>query len=281
MSPITILPPIYIGFFHLITGTVYATWAFIPQYLSPDYKVCVYDRRGYGWSETYEHDHVNMLNDEPQWSKTNVEFFRALVDVAKIKRPFYLAGHSYGGHHLLYTALKYPDLVKGLIFLDSSRFSAVDILEEMLELVANFQPTGLMSVVLDHKLFDYEEAFSDYIQLSEMPQDVTDAFLASMKSGTYFTAYLRENEYIDYSREQVSKDLGNNRIDIPTLVIDAGSSAGGWFPAKNFPKYDSSVDALPVPGATHEGLTLTKHYGNITASHMRDFIKRVQNGYYN
>ena len=221
-----------------------------------------------------------MLKDEPQWSKTNVEFFRELVNVAKIQRPFYLAGHSYGGHHLIYTALKYPELIKGLIFLDSSGFSAVSILEEMLELVANFQPTGLMSVVLDNKLFDYEDAFSDYIQLSEMPQDVTDAFLASMKSGTYFLAYLRENEYIDYSRTMVTKDLINNRIDIPALVVDAGSESG-WFPAQKFPKYKRSVDSIAVPGATHEGLTLTKHYGNITASHMRDFIKRVQNGYYN
>ena len=132
-----------------------------------------------------------MLNDEPQRSKTNVEFFRQLVDVAKIRRPFYLAGHSYGGHHLIYTALKYPELVKGLIFLDSSRFSAVDIVENMLQVVVNFQPTGLMSVAIERKLFDYEKAFADFIELSEMQDDQKKAFLAAMMSGTSFLGYTR------------------------------------------------------------------------------------------
>ena len=242
--------------------------------------MCVYDRRGYSWSETYEHDNVNMLNDEPQWSKTNVEFFRQLVDVARIRRSFYLAGHSYGGHHLIYTALNYPELVKGLIFLDSSRFSAVDIVENMLQVVVNFQPTGLMSVAIERKLFDYEKAFADFIELSEMQDDQKKAFLAAMMSGTSFLGYTREKEYTDYSRDQVYKALRDRIIDIPTLVVDAGSPSG-WFPAPKFPRHDPSVDYVSVSGATHESLTFSKYYGNITAIHIRDFIKRIQNGYYN
>ena len=241
--------------------------------------MCVYDRRGYGWSETYEHDNVNMLNDEPQWSKTNVAFFRQLVDVAQIRRPFYLAGHSYGGHHLIYTALEYPELVKGLIFLDSSKFSAVDIVEKMLEVVVNFQPTGLMSVAIELKLFDYEKAFSDFIKLSEMPDDLRKAFLAVMMSSTNFLGYLRENEYIHYSRDQVSKALRDRVIDIPTLVVDADAS--GWFPVLKFPRHDPSVDYFSVSDATHESLVFSSYYGNITATHMHNFIKRIENGYYN
>ena len=262
-----------------LEGTSYAVLPFIPEFLSPEYKVCVYDRRGYGWSETYEHDNVNMLQDEPQWSKTNVQFFRQLVDVAQINRPFYLAGHSYGGHHLIYTALEYPELLKGLILLDSSRFSAVDIVEEMLPVVVNFQPTGLMSVAIERKLFDYEKAFSDFIRLSEMPDHLRNAFLAVMMSGTNFLGYMRENENIGYSTDQVSKALRDRVIDIPALVVDAGASE--WFPASNFPRYDRSVDYFSVSGATHESLVFSKYYGNITATHMRNFIKRVQNGYYN
>ncbi len=252
---------------YLVVGTVYATWPFIPQYMSDKYKVCVYDRRGYGWSETYESDYLTALDKYPQWAKNNVEFLRSLVDVARIRKPFYLAGHSYGGHHLLYMALKYPELIKGLIFLDSSAFSALDILEEMLELVSNLQPTGLLSIVLDQGWFDYESAFSDYIQVSEMPSDIESAFVASMKSGTYFQAYTREDSYIDYSRDHVTKDLGDTKIDIPTLVIDAGGKSG-WFPEGNFPKFQPGVDHIGVPSASHSGLTLSKQYGNITAQHI-------------
>ena len=239
----------------------------------------MYDRRGYGWSETYESDSVRMLKDEPQWSKTNVPFFRALVDAANINRPFYLAGHSYGGHHLLYFALEYPELVKGLIFLDSSRFSAVDILESALEMVANFQPTGLMSVVLDFELFDYEKAFEEEIKLSEMSDDMKAASLAAMKSGSYALAYSRENTNIDKSRESVTNNLGNRQIDIPALVIDAGGESD-WFPAGNFPRYNPDLDYIAVTGATHTSLTMSTFYGNITANHMIDFIRRIQKGRY-
>ncbi len=222
---------------------------------------------------------MTSLRDEPQWSETNVPFLRALVDAARIPRPFYLAGHSYGGHHMVYFALRYPELLKGLIFLDSSGFSALDTLETYLEIVMNVQPSGVLSIVLDLKLLDYESAFEEQIQISEMPDDVVNAFLASIKSGTYVTGYFRENSEIDRSREHVTQDLAGNVINIPTLVIDAGGS-GGWFPSQNFAQYNASRDFVSVDGATHTSLTLSSFYGNVTATHIREFVQRVQNGEY-
>ena len=60
------------------------------------HQVCVYDRRGKGWSEGRENSFVDSYLDEPQWSKSNVDFLKELVKVAGITTPFYYAGtHIY------------------------------------------------------------------------------------------------------------------------------------------------------------------------------------------
>ena len=54
----------------------------------------MYDRRGKGWSEGLENDFIDSHQDEPQWSKSNVQFLKELVKVAGIKTPFYYAGET-------------------------------------------------------------------------------------------------------------------------------------------------------------------------------------------
>ncbi len=63
-------------------------------------QVCVYDRRGKGWSEGLEYDFVDALLDEPQWSRSNVKFLKELVKVAGLKVPFYYAGMHSGNFFL-------------------------------------------------------------------------------------------------------------------------------------------------------------------------------------
>ena len=57
-------------------------------------QVCVYDRRGRGWSEGLEHDFLDSHQSEPQWSGTSVEFLRKLIRVANISTPLYFIGIS-------------------------------------------------------------------------------------------------------------------------------------------------------------------------------------------
>ena len=63
--------------------------------LNSFHQVCLYDRRGHGWSESLEHDSLDLHQSEPQWSGTSVEFLRELIRVANISSPLYFIGSSY------------------------------------------------------------------------------------------------------------------------------------------------------------------------------------------
>ena len=180
-------------------GMANMEWDFIPKYLEDEFKVCVYDRRGYGWSEGLETDDLLPMIDYPQMALTNSIFFKALVKKAGLKTPLFYMGHSYGGYHLTYSALRDPDLIKGLIYLDSSTFSprsrfsaADDKLRDLLEVVVNFQPLGLLRAALDLKILDYIDAFGDVGDFKDIEQETSDIMVAGARSGFYFASFSRE-----------------------------------------------------------------------------------------
>ena len=152
----------------------YMAWHFIPRYLEEKYVVCVTDRRGYGWSETFEHDLVSLLADEDdqQWSKTNSEFFVKLVETAEIQTPFYYMGHSYGGHHIVQVALSHPEMVKGLFFLDSAGFGITEVFETYGELASNFEALGLMYILTESNWIDMGRVLDGVVEYSVIPSDI-------------------------------------------------------------------------------------------------------------
>jgi pimeloyl-ACP methyl ester carboxylesterase len=155
-------------------GIGYMVWDFIPKMLEDRYLICFTDRRGYGWSETYEYDHFDLLTKPAyrQYSATNSEIFVKLIKEAGISTPFYYIGHSYGGHHLVQVALHHPEMVKGLVFLDSSQFSAaVDSLHDYLELIENFKGLAPLYIATALAPGALAEAFKDTVMTSEMTND--------------------------------------------------------------------------------------------------------------
>jgi pimeloyl-ACP methyl ester carboxylesterase len=86
-------------------------------------RVILYDRAGYGQSETYSgpHDAAHAAAE-----------LEGLLKVLAIERPVVLLGHSLGGIYAQYFAAKYPHRVRGLI-LDDTR------------------PTGMTSACLAQK----------------------------------------------------------------------------------------------------------------------------------
>lgn len=77
--------------------------------LSKKNRVVVYDRFGFGWS-----DSTKRLRDMQQINEDLYE----LLDKAKEKGPYVLIGHSLGATEVLQFAQRYPDLVSGVIMLD-------------------------------------------------------------------------------------------------------------------------------------------------------------------
>ncbi len=71
------------------------------------------------------------------WSLDDyVEWVYQVKEAQHIKEPFYLLGHSFGGRIALKFALKYPELLKGLILVSSAGIKNTSFKTKMLNLMA-------------------------------------------------------------------------------------------------------------------------------------------------
>jgi pimeloyl-ACP methyl ester carboxylesterase len=78
--------------------------------LGDEHRVCVYDRRNLGRSDTV---------DAPQLPKDALDDMHSLLAAAKVEPPYVLLGASFGGLLAYLYANTYPDEVVGMVLLDS------------------------------------------------------------------------------------------------------------------------------------------------------------------
>jgi pimeloyl-ACP methyl ester carboxylesterase len=87
-------------------------WLRVQREAAAKTTVCVYDRAGIGWS------------DPPQYGQLTPDAMaadlRALLDAAAVEPPYVLAGHSFGGIIARRFQARYPDMVAGMLLIDSS-----------------------------------------------------------------------------------------------------------------------------------------------------------------
>jgi pimeloyl-ACP methyl ester carboxylesterase len=84
-------------------------WGGVQPVLAKITRVCSYDRAGFGWSDSvlppHDADHIAAELHGP-------------LAAAKIGGPIVLMGHSIAGIYIRDYAIRYPDDVTGLIFVD-------------------------------------------------------------------------------------------------------------------------------------------------------------------
>ena len=73
-------------------------------------RACTYDRPGYGWSAP---------SPSPLSMSQHVKELHALLVEARIREPYVLVGHSYGGALVRLFARDYPSEVAGMVLVDS------------------------------------------------------------------------------------------------------------------------------------------------------------------
>ena len=88
----------------------HANGEFAQRALADDYRVCVYDRRNVGLSDSV---------DAPQLPEDAVGDLHGLLAAADVKPPYVLLGASFGGLLAYLYANEYPDDVVGMLLLDS------------------------------------------------------------------------------------------------------------------------------------------------------------------
>lgn len=85
-------------------------WQFIQPEVSKFSRVLSFDRAGYGWSSA---------SHKPYTSEDVVDDLLHILEVLKIKPPYVLVGHSFGGLNMRLFASKYPEKVASLILIDA------------------------------------------------------------------------------------------------------------------------------------------------------------------
>lgn len=84
-------------------------WLKVQGKVAAHTRACVYDRAGYGFSDS---------SGRPADSKNAVEDLHALLKAAKVPGPYLLVGSSYGAMHTQLYAYSYPAEVAGMVLID-------------------------------------------------------------------------------------------------------------------------------------------------------------------
>jgi len=86
-------------------------WHLVEPEVARFTRVCVYDRAGYGWSDSSPRRRIpSVMSDE----------LHALLDGAGEKAPYVLVAHSFASYNAVMFAHKFPREVLGLILVDGS-----------------------------------------------------------------------------------------------------------------------------------------------------------------
>jgi pimeloyl-ACP methyl ester carboxylesterase len=98
-------------------GTGYSVWKKVVPDVARSARVLVYSRAGIGKSDA---------RPEAQTPERRTIELEQLIAAAKLKPPFILVGHSYGGYLIRLFAARHPEQVAGMVFVDPSmeRFNA-------------------------------------------------------------------------------------------------------------------------------------------------------------
>ena len=184
-------------------GSLALEWINLQQHLSPHVKVCLYDRAGYGWSDT---------GPMPRTSEQIANELYFLIQASEMRGPFVLVGHSFGGYNMRLFASKHPEMVAGLVLVDSShpdQFSRMHI-----------DPRAEIRGLVDHQGKRTRYTVSQPVFPSNYPQQIkflAHRMLSSRKSNM---TRLNEQFYFEQSAEQVKQ--AGTFPNIPLVVLTHG-----------------------------------------------------------
>ncbi|MBI4006747.1 MAG: alpha/beta hydrolase [Gammaproteobacteria bacterium] len=102
-------------------GGISLEWLPVQRVLAEHVQACIYDRAGYGWSDP---------GPSPRTSSKIADELFALLNKARIRGPYILVGHSFGGYNMQLFASRYPYATAGLVLVDSSHAEQVERFHE-------------------------------------------------------------------------------------------------------------------------------------------------------
>jgi len=198
----------------VITGGLGTASPFIDFYqvvdeLSKHARAVVYERPGYGWSESATTPrNVDQITSE----------LYCLLHKAKEKPPYLLVAHSYGSLEVIHFAQRYPHLVVGILFVDAGNPSFYQdfkppLIKTVIYIVKFITHTGLMRIVGNIlELLGIDKA-------SVLPADIRPIAKMMFYSKWFNNDSIRELKDCNDSAEHVLSF--GNLGDIPITILSA------------------------------------------------------------
>ena len=213
-------------------------WVPIQDRLAASYRVCVYDRAGYGWSdprpELRDADHV-------------VEELHRLLVAADERGPVLLVGHALGGVYGRLYAARYRDDVAGLVLVDAvTDYVQTDAYAgQQRRLLGSYEVARFMvGSGLSRVLAPIVGERALPPAARALPQDLQSAYRALLLDPAYYETAIAELQQAQTSVEQANAALlGDAPLgDLPLIVLTAAQTS----PAGAGPDGAGRVSASPV-----------------------------------
>jgi pimeloyl-ACP methyl ester carboxylesterase len=228
-------------------------WVPIQDRLAGSYRVCVYDRAGYGWSdprpELRDADHI-------------VEELHRLLVAADEREPVLLVGHALGGVYARLYAARYRDDVAGLVLIDAQTdYVQTDAYAaQQRELLGSYEFTRFMvGSGLSRVLAPIAGERALPPAARALPLDLQSAYRALLLDPVYYETAIAELQHAQISVEQANAALlGDAPLgDLPLIVLTAAQTS----PAGAGPDGANRVSASSVVIQEQGALTLLSQEG--------------------
>jgi pimeloyl-ACP methyl ester carboxylesterase len=124
-------------------GGAASDWRKVQPELARTNRTCVYDRAGYGWSDS---------GPLPRTSGRMAAELRTLLMLAELPPPYLVVGHSFGGYNARMFAGLFPGDTAGVVLVDTPHEALVDALSEN-GLMRLLDPEGRLLALWSPDLF--------------------------------------------------------------------------------------------------------------------------------
>jgi len=207
-------------------------WRTFAKYISTFSKVVIYSRAGYGKSSPSPTP--NTLND-------SVEDLRMLIKMSRLKGPFIMVGHSYGGLIVRKFAEIYPAHVKGLVFVEPASENYFKRLREIDPIRIEASRKRMFERLSGNKLEEYKLMMANYydtplnaLEIASFPDVPVVILTAAKKRSSKSLANTPEARQswreehsklfskFSYGSHIVTQNSGHFiQVDEPELIADA------------------------------------------------------------
>jgi len=184
-------------------------WTAVQPTLAASYRVCSYDRRGYGWSDPLT---------EPFSLETAVDDLHALLEAANIDPPYVFVAHSFGGIVSWAYQADYPDAVIGMVMLDAIH-PQLPVRLEMYPPALRRQLDQLNMAAGMMRAFAASEGEMPIVE-AFVPDDASELYLDKVLEEKFFAASRAEALYM--VEEMPDYPLPSSLDDMPLVVVSHG-----------------------------------------------------------